>query len=277
MQQGKRKSLTVLYWQCLFLLSFLTTLAQEMPPITHYSSDQYGAGNQNWAITQAENDFIYIANNDGLLEFNGSSWRLFPSPNNAIVRAVSAIDGKVFTGSYMDFGVWERDPRGKMMYRSMLDQLRLEIIEDEQFWNIIQKDKWILFQSFNRIIIYDTQRETATTIDAEFSILKMFEINGAVFYQDSKFGLYAIENGQKKLISNADALKDGVVINMFDDNDGLLIVTQANAPAADFHHKNPTHKETLLKFLALVAILVGYFIYMSMKYDASTGFGLAIL
>ncbi|WP_221932895.1 hypothetical protein [Thalassotalea sp. PS06] len=54
-------------------------------------------------------------------------------------------------------------------------------------------------------------------------------------------------------------------------------MTQANASAPDFHHKNPTHKETLLKFLALVALLVGYFIYMSMKYDASTGFGLAIL
>ncbi|WP_394176629.1 hypothetical protein [Thalassotalea litorea] len=46
---------------------------------------------------------------------------------------------------------------------------------------------------------------------------------------------------------------------------------------AKFSHKNPTHKETVLKFLALVAILVAYFIYMSIKYDAATGFGLAIL
>jgi hypothetical protein len=45
----------------------------------------------------------------------------------------------------------------------------------------------------------------------------------------------------------------------------------------EFHPKNNTHKETLLKFLALVLILVGYFAYMSWKYDASTGFGVSVL
>ncbi len=44
-----------------------------------------------------------------------------------------------------------------------------------------------------------------------------------------------------------------------------------------FHHQNETHRETLLKFLALAAVLVGYFGYMSWKFDASTGFGLALL
>jgi hypothetical protein len=40
---------------------------------------------------------------------------------------------------------------------------------------------------------------------------------------------------------------------------------------------HPTHRETILKFATLLAILVGYFIWMSIKYDASTGFGLALL
>jgi len=44
-----------------------------------------------------------------------------------------------------------------------------------------------------------------------------------------------------------------------------------------FHHKHHTHKETLLKFVALVIMLLAYFAYMSWKFDASTGFGLALL
>ncbi len=44
-----------------------------------------------------------------------------------------------------------------------------------------------------------------------------------------------------------------------------------------FHHKHQTHKETLLKFIALATILVAYFCYMSWKYDASTGLGLSVL
>lgn len=45
----------------------------------------------------------------------------------------------------------------------------------------------------------------------------------------------------------------------------------------EFHNKHETHKESLLKFVALLSILVAYFLYMSWKYDASTGFGVALL
>ena len=47
--------------------------------------------------------------------------------------------------------------------------------------------------------------------------------------------------------------------------------------ATKFHIKHETHRNTLLKFIALVLILVAYFLYMSWKYDASTGFVSALL
>lgn len=50
-----------------------------------------------------------------------------------------------------------------------------------------------------------------------------------------------------------------------------------NKNAIKFHHNNETHSESLFKFLALISILVAYFLYMSWKYDASTGLGVSIL
>ncbi|ABZ75431.1 hypothetical protein Shal_0856 [Shewanella halifaxensis HAW-EB4] len=50
-----------------------------------------------------------------------------------------------------------------------------------------------------------------------------------------------------------------------------------NAIKANFHPSHQTHKETLIKFIVLLAIIVVYFGYMSWKYNASTGFALAIL
>lgn len=44
-----------------------------------------------------------------------------------------------------------------------------------------------------------------------------------------------------------------------------------------FSPKNETHSESLLKFAALISIVTAYFLYMSWKYDASTGFGVSIL
>ncbi len=51
-----------------------------------------------------------------------------------------------------------------------------------------------------------------------------------------------------------------------------------NLPAdKNFHPKHQTHKETVIKFIVLASILIIYFGYMSWKFDASTGFGLALL
>ncbi|EKF73903.1 hypothetical protein A11A3_11117 [Alcanivorax hongdengensis A-11-3] len=51
--------------------------------------------------------------------------------------------------------------------------------------------------------------------------------------------------------------------------------TETSPPG--FHVRHATHRETLLKFLGLIVILVGYFAYMSWQYNAATGFGLAVL
>lgn len=45
----------------------------------------------------------------------------------------------------------------------------------------------------------------------------------------------------------------------------------------EFKTKNETHWETLLRFIAVALVLVLYFVYMSWKYDAATGFAVALL
>jgi hypothetical protein len=85
------------------MLSLLLALSsfvysQDLPPIVKYNSSTYNAGNQNWMISQDENQYIYFANNEGLLEFNGSNWELYKSPNETIIRSVKVIGDKIFTG-----------------------------------------------------------------------------------------------------------------------------------------------------------------------------------
>ena len=54
----------------------LSLVSQELPPINNYKISDYKAGNQNWSISQANNKYIYVGNNDGLLEFNGDNCSL---------------------------------------------------------------------------------------------------------------------------------------------------------------------------------------------------------
>lgn len=59
-------------------------------------------------ISQDQNQYLYFANNEGLLTFDGSKWDLYPSPNETIIRSVKVIGQRIYTGCYMEFGYWER-------------------------------------------------------------------------------------------------------------------------------------------------------------------------
>ena len=83
------------FFNFLFFLIPVFIFSQELPPIENYSSKIYGAENQNWAISQSDKNYIYIANNSGLVEFNGEKWRLYPSSNNTVLRSVNCIGDKI--------------------------------------------------------------------------------------------------------------------------------------------------------------------------------------
>lgn len=202
--------------------------SQELPPIEYYGSKEYGAENQNWSISQSEERYIYVANNKGLMEFNGAKWRLYPSPNESIFRSVNVVGNRIYTGCYMDFGYWQRNKFGNLVYSSLSQQLELPLIEDEQFWTIISFDDFVLFQSLNRIYIYNSKDNTYKIITSKNSITKIFEVNDVIYYHSLDEGIYFIENGMSKLISNDSRLKNNVIVNMFDVGAQLLVETQRN-------------------------------------------------
>ena len=76
--------------------------------------------------------FIYVANNRGLLEFNGETWQLYNSPSGKI-RSVSVINEVVYTGSYREFGFWTPNKYGTLNYTSLSSDLDIEFLEDEEF------------------------------------------------------------------------------------------------------------------------------------------------
>ena len=212
----------------LLFLIFSFAFSQELPPIVKYSPSNYGAGNQNWMISQDEHHFVFFANNEGLLEFNASSWVLYPSPNETIIRSVKEIDGRIYTGCYMEFGFWTRQKDGKLKYTSLSKNLKNKILDDEQFWNILNYDQYVIFQSLNRIYIYDTKSGSFQIIEAKNNITKSYATKNSIYFQSINEGLYEIESGKGKLVSDNPILKTNKIVNVFDVNEGLLIQTQLN-------------------------------------------------
>ena len=214
--------IAIMLFLCMHLFS------QELPPIVKYSPSTYAAGNQNWMIAQDDNHYMYFANNEGLLEYNGSNWTLYPSPNETIIRSVKVIDDKIYTGCYMEFGYWKRQKSGQLKYYSLSKGIKDKILDDEHFWGILQFDQWVLFQSLNRIYAYDTKQNKFSIITPKSNILKAFKTDNGLYYQTFSEGLFEIENGASKLISNNSIILKNKVVGVFKSNDGLAILTQNN-------------------------------------------------
>ena len=200
--------------------------AQDLPPIEVFYPDEYGGENQNWSISQSNKKYIYVANDRGLLEFNGAKWQLYPSPNNTIMRSVTVIDDKIYTGCYMEFGYWESDTYGQLKYTSISNKLAEPLIEDEQFWNILNFDDWVLFQSLNRIYIYNIQEDNFKIIHSKSKITNLFNVDDTIYFQKLNDGIYKIERGAEVKVLQSDSIDDKILINIFKKDNYLLLQTQ---------------------------------------------------
>lgn len=209
----------------LIILFSLVCSAQELPPIVKYSKDNYNAGIQNWMISQDSHRFMYFANNEGLLEFNGSKWILNPSPNATIIRSVKCINDKIYTGAFMEFGFWQHAINGQLFYTSLSESIKNKINDDEQFWGIFPFDNWILFQSLEKIYAYNTKTKSFTIINPNSTINKAFKTENGIYFQTTK-GLYEIDQGKSKLFLSNDIINKNKLINIFDSKEGLILITQ---------------------------------------------------
>ena len=123
----------------LLLLAFLLSYAlnaQGTYPIKNFSPSDYQGRNQNWSLSQSASGEIFVANNAGLMVYNGLRWTIYPSPNHSEVRSVYLSEDKIYVGAYREFGYWRADEAGALQYASVSQSIQADLLEDEQFWNI---------------------------------------------------------------------------------------------------------------------------------------------
>ncbi|NJB85869.1 DNA-binding CsgD family transcriptional regulator [Lewinella marina] len=216
----------------LFLIAILLTLlhlraaAQELPPVIRYAPTTYGAGSQNWMVGQDDRQFIYVANNEGLLEFNGSQWRHYPSPNESVLRSVYVAEDRVYTGSYMEFGYWDRQADGGLCYHSLTDGVTGQLLPDEQFWDILAYGDALVFQSLQQFFLYHPATGEITSIRPPGGVTKTFRVGSELYFTNPDRGLYALEGGAVDTLLPPGGAP-GQLVHAWAEGDELFLQTDA--------------------------------------------------
>ncbi len=187
----------LLFCAVLSLQPFNLRATAQQNPVINFSKKTYQAANQNWSVDAAPNGYIYFANHQGLLEFDGVSWTLHQLPNETILRTVLvASDSLIFTGGYRELGYWKRGELGNLTYFSLNNLAPKYYSINEACWNISLLGDTVFFHSFGTILVYNN--ETLERVELPGFATTMKRNKNKILAAIRDRGIFQIEQGKVK-------------------------------------------------------------------------------
>lgn len=117
-----------------------------------FTRNKYNAGTQNWAVVADDKNRLYIANNEGLLIYNGTDWQLYPVPNKTILRSLAfGPGGKLYAGAQDELGYFAPDGVGRLRFTSLKPLLPQQYQSFPDVWQLVEADGQVFFRTDARI------------------------------------------------------------------------------------------------------------------------------
>lgn len=213
---------------CLFLLLLFFPLAEAVAGwnsfILNFDKSNYGKGAQTWQIVPYDNNWVYFANRNGMAQFDGNGWKVFPLNNASDVRSVmvSADRKRIYAGGINEFGYFEPEADGSLAYRCMSDTLDGSIRYLGNVWGIHETDNILYFQGDNRVVKYLNGKYTAIEMDAKIDCSNM--VNG-ILYIGTDRGVWLLVGNTFFPLQGAEALASKRIRGIIPYKDGILVVT----------------------------------------------------
>ena len=204
------KRLHYLLLICLVALSPVTYAGWNIP-VTNFSVADYSAGTQNWQLLTTRNGWLYAANNYGLLEYDGSQWRIYGMYYGNLPRSIAALDDKaIFIGATNDFGVFTPTSMGGMRYTSLMTE---DVSPDYgEVWDIEVIGQQVYIFTRHRIIVAEysdadsISLKNVRTLSTTSRVFCAEEVGGAI-YVGTDDGLYLLTGTRMNRIHGSDVLR----------------------------------------------------------------------
>jgi signal transduction histidine kinase/DNA-binding response OmpR family regulator len=199
--------------------------------LTNYTPKNNHYQAQNWAVRQDKRGIIYLANQGGLMEFDGVSWRHIPVPNR-VVRSMAIDDtppyGAIYIGGNNEIGYVAPDNKGKLQYVSLRDRLPQDIPNFSDVFATHWLGKKIYFQTAKLLFRWNpfTGQIKIFTIEAEGK--STFTCGGKLYINQTNTGLAAIEEEAFKSLPGIRKFSSRIRMICPYDTGRILIGTASN-------------------------------------------------
>lgn len=213
---------------CLFLfLPLVEAIAGWNSFIVNFDKSVYGKGTQTWQIAPYDDKWVYFANKNGMVQFDGNVWNVFPLNNASDVRSVlaSATQKRIYVGGINEFGYYEPDTDGSLAYHCMSDTLESSVRFLGNVWGIHETDNILYFQGDGCVVKYLNGKYTAIEMNAKIDCSNM--VNG-ILYIGTDRGVWLLVGNTFFPLQGADALASKRIRGIIPYKKGVLVVTAYN-------------------------------------------------
>ncbi len=193
------------------------------PFIKYYSPKEYNSVYQNWCVVQDSRGIMYFGNDRGILEYDGSTWRLIKTPNNSIVRKLSMDEsGIIYAAASSDFGYLASDSVGYMHFVSLLKFLENRYHGFGDVWDVVAVKNTVYFKTQNKIFRW---KENKIKVFESVKSYRLYKINDDVYVRNNGIGLMKISGDSLKLVPDGEKFASTGIYNMLMFNTKILITT----------------------------------------------------
>jgi hypothetical protein len=187
-------------------------------PIQNFTPKQYKAGIQNIDFAQNADMTIFVANNLGVLSFNGTNWENHVSKSGKKKRSLAFDKNakRLYVGSQGEFGYFHDD----WTYTSLIEKIPTTLQDFDEVWDVYLHNSMVYFCTFQIIYVYDG--ESIFVIEHEDGFDRTFFVGDRLFTQSALGKLFEIK-GQALLPAYAQKQYNGIIAGIIPEEDGYLL------------------------------------------------------
>ncbi|WP_238531769.1 hypothetical protein [Nitritalea halalkaliphila] len=192
-----------------------TSPATGLPFTRFYSSKVYKGGIQNYAFTQDSYGSLFVANNFGLLHYDGTDWQRFGLPNSTKIRDLWVEhDEKVYVAAQGEIGYFHFQTGPEPVYHSLLDRLPEGYRDLEEVWKVFRLHEHLVFCTFDYLFIFDEHETLIRIIESDSGFLSFHQHQQQLYVQDSDKGLLRLERDRLQTVPQGESLTKNLIRGM---------------------------------------------------------------
>jgi diguanylate cyclase (GGDEF)-like protein len=189
------------------------------PPIDRFVPD-LDIYPQHFAIVQDAQGIIYLGSIDGVVEYDGESWRLIRLPNGEMTRSLAVgADGRIYVGGYNIFGYLTRDATGENQFVDLSVRFKDKLAGREfaDIWETLVAPEGVYFRALNDVFFVNPANESTAHWQHEGRFGLVFRLGDKTLLQFRGEGMrqrvaFKGDANDWKALPYTSALKDLVTV-----------------------------------------------------------------